>query len=170
MKGVWKCHSGELIITDPGFGKISASEGNSVWMLGKRVCNAKQGMWTTKLIVGDILDWGERVKCMVSFTDGEANGESETFSLGVDSGQMSVFDWSYFPEGECDESFYESCCDTTNNDFGGTVAGRGFVSRAGIGDGMYDVKVTRNLEGQAVRIEVNFVHDALPSMAQLQGH
>lgn len=167
MKGHWECQSSELIITDPSYSKDDAQEDNHGLMLGKRVRNAKQGTWTTELTIGEIAGWGERVMKMISFTNDEANGDSENFTLGVDSGQMSVFDWGYFPDGEFDderfEIFYETCCDITATNFGDTYAGKGFVCRSGIGDGMYDTTVIRNLQGEAVRVEVNFMNHCLLS-------
>lgn len=172
MKSTWECRSGELIITDPSYDKKNASEENSAWMLGKKVRNARRGTWTTELTIGEILDWGKRVKLMVSYTDGVSSGKTETFTLGVDSGQMSIFDWSFYPPeddtGSDVDAFSELCYNiTSNRQFGGTVGGRGFVSRSGIGDGMYETTVSRNRQGQAVRVEVNFVHDRLPTARQL---
>lgn len=167
----WKCKSGELIISDPSFTKADAKKENNIWMLGKHLVNVKKGTWTTKMSIGKILDWGTRVTKVISNTNGVANGKKDIFTLGVDTGQMSTIDYSAYPDGNTgeygDTSFYGKCCKLTSENFGDTFDGRGFVSRSGIGDGCYEGVATRNMSGQVVHVEINFVHDKLPEKTNL---
>jgi hypothetical protein len=186
---VWKCTSGCLYISDPGYTK--EDEGiNTAFSLGKKVDNAKNGYWYTNINIAPIRDWGHRVSKIECFVNGESEeskegkedrlGElkEEDGHVGVDSGQMCISDYSFYPIGitgdyENKNSFYGRCCEITTSYFGGTIAdnediAKGVVCSSGIGDGYYEYKVYRNPDGYAVKVMVNFINDNIPSMADLE--
>lgn len=159
----WECKSGELIVSDPCYSK-SDSNDKSGWTLSIHLEKAKKGMWTTELQIGEVPNWGIRVMKMVSWTGKKAvKGKVENYTVCVDSGQMSVVDYEYYPDGDVGnydnkESFYGKVCSlTTGNSFGGDLDGRGAVSSSGFGDGVYKCVAIRNEKGEVVKVKVIFI-------------
>lgn len=166
----WECRSGELIVSDPGYPK-SLSNDKSGWTPSVHLEKAKKGTWTTELQIGEILGWGMRVKKYVSWIGrNSVKGKIEKYTVAVDSGQMSVCDYEYYPDGdtgdyEDEKSFYGKACQlTTGKSFGGDLDGRGVVSSSGIGDGMYDCIVAHDDDGKVVNVKVVFVGEQEKTM------
>ena len=114
---------------------------------------------------------------------GEANGE-----LGVDSGQLGIFniskyresvskevfedstkgdfpyeDWKRtYDENESDEAkFYKCCCNhTLSKQKCGVIEGVGFVSSSGYGDGCYQFRILAHpTQDRVVGLVVDFISD-----------
>lgn len=84
-------------------------------------------------------------------------------SIGVDSGQAGIFDYSYFASKHdkmLDPEWYFRVCNRTSGDDGklpwGTIDNRGVVSSSGIGDGGYECHFAFNSEGERVFAEIDY--------------
>lgn len=123
----------------------------------EKIIPAKPGKWTACATMEDCGAWGERVvSILVHHMDFSPVGKNYTTStsyLGVDSGQMGVFDSDQYGG----ESFYDECCGATNP-YG--FVGAGFVSSSGYGDGSYHCRVFKEA-GKAVAVEVLFIPEGM---------
>ena len=81
-------------------------------------------------------------------------------SIGVDSGQVGVFNAAYFKKNRKSKDWYDDVCDyTLEENFAGCIDGQGFVSRSGYGDGCYDLYTVTDADDKIVAIKVVFVDD-----------
>ena len=112
----------DVCISDPCYDR-------DVWCM-EILHNVKPGLWNVEVSVGEIDSWGERVYVLALYHEDFLHEEKkspdwkEYAILGVDSGQMSVFDDQYYRQDEKYEKdseaaadvFYEKCCDITSTD------------------------------------------------------
>lgn len=88
-------------------------------------------------------------------------------SLGVDSGQLGVFDHHYYTSvaypnnaEAADNDWYRRCCTITCYLEGAGVMDRsGFVASSGYGDGCYGLRVARRSDGSVVGMRIRFIFD-----------
>lgn len=158
----------DVCVSDPCYDR-------DVWCM-TQLHNVKPGAWDVEAGIGEIDSWGERVYVLTLYHHSIPMQQrnklewSEYGSLGVDSGQMSVFDDHYYrrkngsvEEFESDkdyaEAFYDNCCGITlgNDGVGLYYADHkavGVVSSSGCGDGAYPMDVAiQNDEIVAIRID-----------------
>jgi hypothetical protein len=121
---------------------------------------AKNGKWFAKVDMQDMGSWGRRIGRILvhheGFSPGQRLDEMEIL-VGVDSGQMGVYDASVFG-GSDDAEFYDACCKTTLTAKGHGYIKGGFVTRSGLGDGAYDGTIWKE-RGKAVAVEIVFLTD-----------
>jgi hypothetical protein len=146
--------SGKVVISDPCYTR-------DTWCQ-KVLDNVKNGEWivNTELI-------GGRIGTLEAHVSG-SNKKTYDYvnDLGVDSGQLGIFDDSIYPTGENTgeyddkSSFYGKCCDKTLGDEQfGIVDNLGVVSSSGWGDGSYTACLGIDNEGKVVSIFVEFIGD-----------
>lgn len=94
--------------------------------------------------------------------------EFETGRIAVDSGQCGFFDADYYkrhqPDNDYDnpDSWYRRICDLTLGSDWGTINDKGVVSASGHGDGLYDLYISKNSDGEIVGMRVEFIEDKDP--------
>ena len=164
--GRFKVESGKLHISDPCYDKGDGA-----------VVKVPNGTYVAK--IGTNKDG--RVSSLV-VTHSTAKPTSPWYplsdDLGVDSGQMSIFDLKFFKNPteakdrpqpkwmdkkrikERGEKFYGACCSLTCGDdsvgLGGGVLAHGAVSESGYGDGSYTGYQKLDDKGRAVAVKVRF--------------
>lgn len=123
------------------------------------ISNVKSGLFVCHLVICDAGAWGKRVKSIsVSSVDNkDVISHTDKFLTGVDSGQCGIFDSKYYEDNYDKNEWYNRVCDITIDNFGGNIDNAGTVSRAGLGDGCYEVVVERNSFGKAVEIKIIFI-------------
>lgn len=124
--------------------------------------------------VKDMGAWGTRI-CSLSAIredyadDVESLDWTSPCSVGVDSGQMGIYDTDYFKENQPDDewenpdSWYRRVCALTYDEEGkrfeaDIIDGLGCVSSSGYGDGNYDV-ITYVTNDYIVGAKVVFIED-----------
>ena len=86
------------------------------------------------------------------------------FSLGVDSGQMGIFDADYYEENQPNDDFnntsswYRRVCDTTCEQDAGVLDNLGVVSSSGYGDGSYPLYISEE-DDKIVAMKVVFIDE-----------
>jgi hypothetical protein len=162
---IFNVKSGKIRISDPCYDKDD--------LLGGIIIPAKNGEWVASAEVKNT-SWDERV---ISLT-AEFNGpflrlHREEESISVDSGQAGIFDLNSYKNDSCvkdvervhnqticeDEPWYSICCDRTLSKFQWGVIPNGVVSSSGYGDGTYEVSYFVDKDGNAVRIEIDFIEE-----------
>lgn len=122
---------------------------------------SKNGKWLAKAEVVDLGGWGRRIgKILVHHEGFSPVGQSlepKEILVGVDSGQMGVYDALSFGGGD-DRDFYETCCNATLSPKSHGYIKGGFVTSSGVGDGAYDGTVWCE-KGKAVAVEIVFLTD-----------
>lgn len=116
------------------------------------------GEWNIEMNIKEIEDWGRRVKSITAILAEKGKGTVIMIEddVGVDSGQFGFFDESIY---RTYDSFYDECVDVViSEELGGVIAdGKGFVSRAGFGDGGYTLTIHNNVDGKAEKLEIVFI-------------
>lgn len=125
------------------------------------------GQWKCRVRIKELKHWGKRVVAIEARHKDYPKGriaEDHPTILVVDSGQLGVFDASYYkinqPDDDWDNpaSWYRRVCDLTCNvPYYGIIDGQGAVCESGIGDGAYYLQVTKNADGLVVGMRVRFV-------------
>jgi len=168
--------SGVMILSDPCYTL-------GTWCQAE-VSNLLPGKYKVFVSYLHDVNWGTRISGIVAahedfwdaiYCSRAKLTESKTFSLGVDSGQLGIFDKEWYrndaklsPEQlpktetwkEEDEMWYGTCCEATlDEEQCGLVPG-GFVSSSGYGDGAYDAFL-HQFDGcnKYAAIEVVFIDD-----------
>lgn len=121
---------------------------------------AKNGKWVAKVDIQDLGGWGRRVGRVLVHHEGFSPTQKLTeqqILVGVDSGQMGVYDASVFGGGE-DMDFYDACCNATLSERSHGYIKGGFVTSSGLGDGGYDGTIWKE-RGKAVAVEIVFLTD-----------
>lgn len=165
--------SGKVIISDPCYDD-------------EMVYPAKNDTWWADIERSDEGAWGNRVSELRAWASGSPV-RYEYVQRGVDSGQMSIFDFAefknnsnyskkdfpkrYFDEfsmyGDFDENdaWYSMCCAITCNTFEnqkcqdfGEMKG-GVVSSTGYGDGSYECKLGFDENGLLIFVKVTFIEE-----------
>ncbi len=146
---MFKVASGSVVVSDPCY------DG------GEHCVPAKNGRWTAKVEKTDLGSWGNRISKVTVHHEGwspvGSHLRKKKVEVGVDSGQMGVFDRSVYG-GSDDEGFYDSCCNATLGQRGFGFVPGGFVSSSGIGDGCYPA-VMWSEGGKVVAVEIEFLTD-----------
>lgn len=150
--------SGKIVISDPCYTR-------DTWCQ-KVLDNVKNGIWnveTTESYDGRIASIHTRLN------HSSIKSYEYVNDLGVDSGQLGIFDDSIYPKGDKDSGefeyddkncFYGKCCDKTLGDEQfGIVDNLGVVSSSGWGDGSYNAVLGLDENGQVVDIFVEFIND-----------
>lgn len=144
----------EVRVSDPCYG-------SKTWC-NKLLDNVSEGMWDCYAVVNE----RNRVAFLAVCKDGcrFALASDECVArVCVDAGVMGVFDEKYFQKtrddsGADDKWYEENVC--ADHCFGNmafmTDEGKGFVTSSGYGDGRYFVFVDRDVDGDIVRITVDF--------------
>ena len=137
--------------------------------------NVKPGKWEVRASIDTIDTWGERCYVLELFHRTVNQDDNldwkDRFSLGVDSGTMSVIDDAFYrrkngsvEDFESDESaqehFTNKCYDLTDDDRIGlfTYGSQkvGVVCSSGCGDGCYPLYVVEK-DGEIVAMRINFM-------------
>ena len=156
--GNFKVNSGKVIITDPCYKVYDDSV----------ILDVVKGTWTAYVdynndgrvanlvVVNERYDHSKRLY--------EYNFEYITDDLGVDSGQMGVFDYDFYPSDprseENEEVFYGKICYiTSNEDGGGVIESFGAVSSTGYGDGAYSLYGAKHTDGNYYAFYIEFISD-----------
>lgn len=173
--GEFKVESGKLFISDPCYKR-------DIWC-ASAVSNTKKGTWEAYIETKDEGEWGERISGLYAIhTDYSYNEVTEypdcdsIINLGVDSGQLGIFDYEHFrddqqfdiyfeskfvPNSECEnegDKFYGACCDITLSKLGAGVIPYGCVSSSGYGDGMYYALIYFH-NNEVVAVKVVFIDE-----------
>jgi len=141
--GTFEVTSGKLVVTDPCYTKGTHC--------AAVLDNVKNGTWVGKVHINDERSWGARVAEVRAYAKGFSSGAESRMdvNLGVDSGQLGIFDHDSYPNGECGEygdmgTFYGRACEQTcpqdekaESIGAGIVDGMGINSSSGFGDGSY---------------------------------
>jgi hypothetical protein len=119
------------------------------------------GKWEAVAFAGSADFWGRRTWKLLAFAAaGGKVARTKQLTLGVDSGQMAVFDADRFGEAFEDGEWYGTVCEATEKaDKGGAdgaVLAEGCVCYSGVGDGGYPATVAFDADGKVVSIEVDF--------------
>ena len=166
-KKTFEITSGRIVISDPCY-----EVGTWCGIFNRK---AKNGKWFTWVVKSDEGEWGVRVKELIAKNEDYYHKHNwKPFgSVGVESGQMSIFDRKHYKggEGEADEDggFYNKCCRETCKEFDsrankkedydwGTVDNTGVVCASGYGDGSYDVSVIEK-NNEIVAVAIRFIED-----------
>ena len=169
MKQTFELKSGKIVISDPCYDRAT-------WcgIYGRKAMN---GTWETDIGISDEGEWGKRVSVLVAkHGDFASRHDWEDYgTVGVDSGQMSIFDSNAYKDGEGeadkDGTFYNRCCRETCKAFDhrpkkkadedydwGVVDNAGVVSCSGYGDGSYPVEVIKEGD-KIVAVRVTFIEE-----------
>lgn len=166
--GSFKIKNGEAIVSDPCYSKKNFL---SLWMK-----NVKNGTWKAMIVEDD--GYNAVLVCQHSKEEPITSPfkiydtwEIADVVIGVDSGQVGVFDPEFYKDdksvenvkriGESDpiceeDPFYSICCDRTLNSKHGGVIPYGALSSSGCGDGTYDCWYKKDGDGVVVGIAVDF--------------
>lgn len=171
----WLITDSKITMPSEWIGHITLSENacvsdpcydRDVWCM-THLHTLKPGRWEVYASIDTIDSWGKRVYILkLHHTEARINESAwiQYSTLGVDSGQMSVFDDPHYlnKKGGAEyEAFYKACCDIT---LGGKRIGLfyagdeavGVVCSSGCGDGCYPLNVI--LQGdEIVAMEINFM-------------
>lgn len=169
--GTFKVESGKVFVSDPCYSRDTDG----------MVYDAVNGDWKATATIRE-----GRVSILTAVTkDKGGKWERTGLHMGVDSGQMSIFDNKFYrKEGDDavitptwrehmkkdkweDEKdgggfFYATCCSLTCGETNGTekkggVIAHGCVSESGWGDGSYPLFVKHNKAGKVVGVKVKFM-------------
>lgn len=108
--------SGKAVVSDPCYAK-------GTWC-AKELENVRNGKWHAVVVYSDEGEWGIRVSKLRAWHESQGNelGPDQSFwdrledkfELGVDSGQMSIFDSEAYPQDpHKDQAFYDKVCEWT---------------------------------------------------------
>lgn len=147
-------------------------------------CQAKvedvlPGDYKTTIRMSDQENWGTRVSLLGAvhkdYLDKPLDWELAPFDLGVDSGQLGIFDSNGYFNDEYAQSvlseiegefgmndrpgdiWYDKMCALTISDEGWGSYSEGVVSSSGYGDGSYPLYLSRNNDGKVVGFVVDFL-------------
>lgn len=169
--GSFTVKSGKLFISDPAY--------NYDTYYARTVPNAKNGTWNAYVQEADCGILRDRIARLYavheskSINDLGLNNE-ELDELGVDSGQMGIFDYDAF--GNDDQfskdyqpefnkgfakntKFYDACCDITLSRKSAGVIPGGCVSGSGYGDGVYYGFTYTNEDNEVIGVEIIFIEE-----------
>lgn len=138
--------------------------------------NVLSGNYLTNVRISDQEDWGERVSLLGAvhedYIDKPFIWEAQSVVLGVDSGQLGIFDSYGYNSNEyaannlsefegtgffgLDDIWYDKISGLTVNDDWGTYP-EGVVSRSGLGDGSYNLYLAKNEDGKVIGFIADFL-------------
>ena len=157
-----------VCVTDPCYDR-------DIWCMTE-LKDVRPGLWDAYVSIDEIDCWGKRPYILELYHRSLTSGKSAKLewkpsaSLGVDSGQMSVFDDAYYrrKDGSIEafnadepyaERFYDECCRLSSNDVGIFYSGDravGVVCSSGYGDGVYPLEV-QEIDGKIVAMRIAFM-------------
>jgi hypothetical protein len=160
--------SEKICVTDPCYKR-------DVWCMSQ-LENVNPGTWNVFASIDTIDSWGERVYVLELYHDCLTDEQKEKLKwsneaeLGVDSGQMSVFDDAFYrrKNGSIEDfvaddkfasDFYDECCRLTDDRIGIYYSDGlpvGIVCSSGCGDGCYPLDTYR-IDGQIVAMKICFL-------------
>ena len=138
--------------------------------------NVLPGLWDVNVCIDEIDCWGKRTY-ILELSHHDVSSEKldqlrwiDRSSLGVDSGQMSVFDDAHYrrKDGSAEafeadqaymDAFYDHCCNLSWNYVGiyhADEAAVGVVCSSGCGDGSYPLTV-KEIDFKIVAMKISFV-------------
>jgi hypothetical protein len=159
-----------LYVSDPCYYKEERHRNPTTRVLTLE--GAKPGTWVGVIIYHS--SFKNRVQQLVSVHGDHDDAKEMQWKkrgvVDVDSGQMGIYDYDYYPIFGCTNDFYtEACALTSTPKRGGVVTGYketrscfldavniGVVSSSGFGDGLYGVD-TWEQEGKIVGVRVTFL-------------
>ena len=134
----------------------------------KELSNVLPGVWEVdvrKANVGNYSIIAELIARHVGYPACEIS-EFESGRIAVDSGQCGFFDADYYKRHQPDndynnlDSWYRRICGITlSSKRWGTVDDKGVVSDTGHGDGLYDLYISKNPDGEIVGMRVEFIDE-----------
>ena len=160
--GTFENTSGTLVVSDPCYTL-------SVWCL-IQLQNVKKGTWNAYIEYSDEGRWGIRCAKIMALHDSEKTPTWESIGvIGVDSGQAGIFDILVFQNDATvepkektflpKEPWYSSCCDLTLAENQAGVIPGGAVASSGYGDGVYEVFVSKNNDGEIAGVLIVFIEE-----------
>lgn len=140
--------SEKVVISDPCYGE-------DTWCTAE-FDKVKPGTYKCQALFVDEGDWGIRVaELIVTHEDNRKPINKLAARVGVDSGQMGIYDSDYFSSTRDNEEWYKNVCQITDEE-AGCLGDKAVVSLSGYGDGMYDVLVAKE-KGVITGIKVKFI-------------
>jgi len=160
--GAFENTSGTLVVSDPCYTL-------SDWCL-IQLQNVKKGTWNAYVKYSDEGRWGTRCAEIMALHKLKRNPTWESIGvIGVDSGQAGIFDILVFQNDATveprektflpEEPWYSSCCDITLAENKAGVIPGGAVASSGYGDGVYEVFVSKNNDGEIAGVLIVFIEE-----------
>jgi len=160
--GTFEVRSGKLIVSDPCYDREIVNREKTI------LENVLNGNWVSEIVVFDEGTWGKRVGYLIANSINHIcsnDWQAEKFTVGVDSGQVGIFDEPQYHGGDDDfddeNGWYRMCCNHTLGEIkyatckiAGTIAG-GVVSSSGYGDGCYECS-TIKVDDKIVAVRIDF--------------
>jgi hypothetical protein len=174
--GKFQCDNGKLFVTDPCYSRETIETGR----IGVTLDAVKTGVWWA--VFRNSVTYPERVAELSIIHESiyppteplklDKYEQDGWWGLGVDTGQAGFFAQKHYPEGDVTgdyddrSTFYGMCCfitcDTPNR--AGIIAsspttGCGVVSSSGWGDGLYDLYLSKDDDGNVCAARIDFLVD-----------
>ena len=153
----------KVIVTDPCYGLSVHCK--------KVIDNVVPGEYETSVETIDEGNWGERISSLLAMKKDSYREIVQEKCLeeiiGVDSGQVGIFDYDYRIEqgdhlGEYhdESSIYKRICNLTCSPTQwGELDNKVVASSSGFGDGCYDLVLFKNKEGKIIGFKVIFIYE-----------
>jgi hypothetical protein len=168
--GSFECTSGKFVVSDPCYTL-------GTWCQGI-LENVKKGTWNAAILVSDEDDFGKRVSRLYAkhdslnteFPDLEPCWSECNFDVGVDSGQVGIYEYetyrndsvidfvprnTIYTDRSPGHRWMAANCGQTIGKFAGTIPG-GVVSQSGYGDGVYSAFVVKDNSSMIIAVMVEF--------------
>ena len=153
----------KVIVTDPCYGLIVPCKAI--------VNNVVPGEYETSVETIDCGNWGERISSLSAIKRDSYREIVQENCLenviGVDSGQVGIFDYDYrikqgddLGEYHDESSIYKRICNLTGSSTQwGELDNKVVASSSGFGDGCYDLVLFKNKEGKIIGFKVIFIYE-----------
>lgn len=154
----------KVIVTDPCY-RLLDTWGTYI------VNNVLPGEYETSVETIDAGNWGERISSLSAIKRDSYREIVQEKCLeeviGVDSGQVGIFDYDYRVEQGDDlgkyhdeSSIYKRICNLTCSPTQwGELDNKVVASSSGFGDGCYDLVLFKNKEGKIIGFKVIFIYE-----------
>ena len=152
----------KVIVTDPCYGLTVPCKAI--------VNNVVPGEYETFVETIDEGNWGERISSLSAIKRDSyreiVQEECLEEVIGVDSGQVGIFDYDYrikqgddLGEYHDESSIYKRICNLTSSTQWGELDNKVVASSSGFGDGCYDLVLFKNKEGKIIGFKVIFIYE-----------
>ena len=153
----------KVIVTDPCYGLSVHCK--------KVIDNVVPGEYETSVETIDEGNWGERISSLLAMKKDSYREIVQEKCLeeiiGVDSGQVGIFDYDYrikqgddLGEYHDESSIYKRICNLTCSPTQwGELDNKVVASSSGFGDGCYDLVLFKNKEGKIIGFKVIFIYE-----------
>lgn len=159
-----------VYVTDP------CNDVDECYLYMKELDNVSPGEYVCLIKVIDTDDWGHRVSELHVVKESffkehnsdldkiPYNKEALPCVIGVDSGQVGVFDANYYDKNQPDNdyenlnSWYRKVCDLTYH--AGIIDSLGVVTASGYGDGSYELFTAEDSDNNVVAMKVVFIYES----------